>query len=275
MPTGESTAARVARREIVKYFHKEIHYRYRMEHLLTIPEINQKKLIDGLSQTDIDRFESLFLSTVYPTLESREQRDRSFESLVKMLKNPRKLAHIIPAIPHIMLKYGTQFPYALHVGLNSVLAFNHSMRLENKMVENIVRMAAEDGIKIDEAYELDPEDYRAAYTMVPYDKAKYMIGLAHGIMNAGSHGKIMDTAWNIMFEVQESLVNKDKGRIAAGLAPEHSQDIAAIEFGKSALDNIRSTFNLYDNTIMLRLIDISRINELDYIDRIYGKKKNQ
>jgi hypothetical protein len=273
MSSEENFAQRKIRREVVKYFHREIHNRYRMERLLSIPEIRDMKLLEGLNQTDIDRFESLFLNTVYPELDSREKRDRSFESLIKMLKNPRKLVIIIPAIPRIMLKYGSQFPYAMRVGLNSVLAYNHSARLENKMVENLMRIANEDLIAIDESYQIDPEDYRAAYTMVPFEKAKSMIGLAHGVMTAGSHGNIMNTAWNIMDEVQASLIGKDKSRAAAGLSPEHAKDIDAIEFGKSALDNIRSTFNLYDHTIMLRLIDISRFNELDYIDKMYNKKK--
>ncbi|MFA6450921.1 MAG: hypothetical protein WCX65_15715 [bacterium] len=273
MSTGENDAERIVRRETVKYFHREIHNRYRMEHILSIPEVRKNDLLNGLNQTDIDRFESLFLSTVYPELESREKRDRSFGSLVRMLRNPRKLAHIIPAIPRIMLKHGTQFPYALRVGLNSVLAFNHSMRLENKMVENLIRMAREDEIRIDNDYQIEHEDYRAAYTMAPYANAKHMIGLAHSVMTAGSQGNIMNIAWEIMNDVQASLIYKDMGRADAGLESEHSQDIDAIEYGKTALDNIRSTFNLYDNKGMLRLIDISYVNELDYIDVMYGKKK--
>jgi hypothetical protein len=273
MSSGETAAERIVRREIVKYFHKEIHNRYRLEHILSIPEVMKKSLLDGLSQVDVDRFESLFLYTVYPELESREKRDRSFVSLVHMLRNPRALVHIIPAVPRIMLKYGAQFPYALRIGLNSVLAFNHSMRLENKMVANLIMMSKQDGITIDSSYQIDPEDYRAAYTMTPYAKAKHMIELANSVMTAGSQGNIMDTAWSIMDEVQASLIFKDKQRGAAGMSPEHAKDIDAIEYGKSALDNIRSTFNLYDREGMLRMIDISLINEMDYIDKMYNKKK--
>ncbi len=272
MALDETPGERIIRREVVKSFHKEIHNRYRMEHLLAVPELTKKKLLENVTQTDVDRFEALFLSTVYPELESREKRDRSFGSLIRMLKNPRALAHIIPSIPRIMLRYGTQFPFALKIGLNSVLAFNLSMKLENKMVENLAAIAAERGVKIDKSYKIDDEDYRTAYIIVPYENARHMIGLAHSVMTAGSQSGIMDTAWNIMNEVQASLIQKDENRVEAGLQPEHAQDIDAIEYGKSALDNIRSTFNLYDKAMMLRVIDISWINELDYLDKMYGRK---
>lgn len=273
MTKQESPEEHLIRREVVKYFHREIHKRYRMEHLSGIPEIAKRRLLEGLTQEHIDNFEALFLSTVYPELELRETRDRSFESLVKMLKNPRKLAHIIPAIPSIMLRYATLFPYAMKVGLNSVLAFNHSMRMEDKMVENLARMAEESGRKINGTYKLDPEDYRKAYVMVPYEKARHMIGLSNSVMKAGRNMTIMDAAWNIMDEVQASLIHKDKSRTAAGLETEHGQDIDAIEYGKAALENIRSTFKQYDSDTMRRMIEISHINELDYNDIMYGKTR--
>jgi len=139
MPQSETNEKVIVRRKAVKYLHSEIHARYRICSLENVPDIISKKLLDGIDQNDIDRLEALFLSAVYPELDNRAERDKSFESLIKLLKNPRALVHIIPSIPGIMMKHGARFPQALRIGLNSVIAFNLSNHLENTIVEKYIQ----------------------------------------------------------------------------------------------------------------------------------------
>ncbi len=267
----ESRERRIIRREVVKRLHFDIHGRYRSEHLVAVPEISSKNMLEGIGQADIDRLESLFLSTVYPELDAREQRDRSFESLIRMLKNPHALSDIIPSLPRIVLRYGTRFPIALRIGLNSVMAFNHAMKLENKMVEYIAGIYGSRKEEVTPSLILDWNDYHEAYVKVPYAEGVHMIKLARWIMKAGASSDIMNTAWNIMDEVEKSLVKKDESRRSAGAEPAHEQDVVAIEYGKKALDNIKSTFSDYERGVMLRMIEISFATEIDYLDRMYDR----
>lgn len=268
----ENPQRRIIRRETVKYLHSEIRNRYRIRNIENIPDIKDRCLLDGVDQKDIDRLEALFLGTVYPELEARQARDRSFDSLVKMLRNPAKLVNIIPTIPYIMFKYGTRFPRALRVGLNSVIAFTMSNRLENKMVENLEGIYRKKGTKIDESFKLKKEDYDSAFVMVPYGEARKMINLARVVIKAGSQTGMIETAWAILDEVEKTLDVKDRAFRGNGCGPEHWDDICAIEYGKSVLDNLRGAFQSYTRDRIFRMAEISWIVEINYLDRMYGKK---
>ncbi|HOO56691.1 MAG TPA: hypothetical protein PLN69_07695 [bacterium] len=262
----------IVRKQIVKLLHREIKSRYEIDHLESIPEIVEQNLLSGIGYDEILKFENMFLSVVYPEIEERHNRDKSFESLIKMMKNPRALASIIPSIPMIMIKYSTRFPSALRVGLNSVIAFNLSMRLENSMVENILKISNERNIEIDESFEINFEDYKRAYVTVPFNEAKKMIGLSMSIIKAGSRQGMMNTAWCILDEVQCSLASKDNSRCECGMNPQHKDDIAAIAYGKDVLEIINSTFSDFTRDEIDRIIEISRISETDYMEKMYGKK---
>ncbi|HOC92230.1 MAG TPA: hypothetical protein PKH33_07675 [bacterium] len=274
MPQNETNEKVIVRRKAVKYLHSEIHARYRICSLENVPDIVSKKLLDGIDQNDIDRLEALFLSAVYPELDNRAERDKSFESLIKLLKNPRALVHIIPSIPGIMIKHGARFPQALRIGLNSVIAFNLSNHLENTIVENIFKECRERCLTVNEGFAIEPEMYRRAYVMTPCEDATRMVKLAKWVMTAGSDRAVVDTAWSVLNEVSRSLEIKDQKRVESGLPAEHADDIRAISYGKSVVDNIRNIFGDYEKRVMLRMIDISWLSEIDYIDRMYTGKRN-
>ncbi|HPI78121.1 MAG TPA: hypothetical protein PLK80_15440, partial [bacterium] len=101
-----------------------------------------------------------------------------------------------------------------------------------------------------------------------------MVKLAKWVMTAGSDRAVVDTAWSVLNEVSRSLEIKDQKRVESGLPAEHADDIRAISYGKSVVDNIRNIFGDYEKRVMLRMIEISWLSEIDYIDRMYTGKRN-
>jgi hypothetical protein len=268
----ESRERQIIRREVVKFLHSEIRNRYHIENVRGIPEIRDNRLIEGIDQEVIDRLEALFLSTVYPEVEARRARDKSFESLVKLLKNPARLATIIPAIPHIMLAHRTRFPLALRIGINSVIAFTLSNRLENKMVENVEGILKKRGAAVNGSFRITREIYSAAFVMVPYDEGRKMVSLARSVIKAGSQKGMIETAWAILNDVQSALRGKDLQASGNGADPEHWDDIHAIEYGKSVLDNMREIFGSFTRDQLLHMADISYFVEINYLDVMYDRK---
>jgi hypothetical protein len=265
----ESREQSIVRREAVKFLHAEIFGRYRIEHLATIPEIKRDNLLAGISQVDIDQLQSLFTSTIYPEVDQRSLRDKSFESMLRMLKAPYKLTAVIPTIPRIMIKYATLFPAALRVGLNTVMAYTLSNRLEDQMVGILMGIYEQRGQKITNTLVVTREDYLAAYVQVPYSEGRKMIGLSSVVMKAGRRRVLVQSTWDILNDVQSALITKDVHLKKSGALPQHEDDISAIEFGKFVLKKVLDTFGMFSEQVMERMIRISYITEMEYLDRMY------
>lgn len=270
MAKKDSSEKAIVRREAVKFLHVEIFNRYRREHLAQIPEIKSKNLLIGIEQHDIDRLQDLFTSTIYPQVEDRTERDKSFESLIRMLKNPRRLIFIIPSIPSITLRHAAVFPAAMRIGLNTVLAYTLSNRLEDKMVDNLFQLYLGRGEIITGKLKVNFNDYHAAYAAVPQADGRKMIGLSSTVMKAGKNKRLVNATWEIMTDVRQALVNKDENLKKAGRPPEHPDDIAAIGFGISVLDKVKETFDYFPESVMDRMIQVSLLTELEYLNRMYG-----
>jgi hypothetical protein len=257
------------RDQVVRFHHSEINERYKLQNIrAAMADMNGD--LNGITQEDIDTAKELFLTTIYPDLEHRQERDRSFESLIRLLKSPMKLTHIIPSLPTIVLKYGAHFPVALRIGLNSVLAFNQSIWLENKVVEHTNRLLEQRGIGVGPDFRLDYETFREAYVAVPKTEGRKMIQLSVWVMNAGKKLQIADIAWNILDNVQESLKRNDEAARKSGANPVHEDDIRAIEYGKDTLRRILDTLSGLSPQNIERLIRISNAVELNYLDRMHA-----
>jgi len=269
---NESSEKQIVRKKTVEFLLKEIDRRYELDNLKSIDQIKQKKLLKGITQEDIDRLKAFFTSTIYPPVEKRHRRDKSFQSLVKMLKNPHKLTFIIPSIPKIMFKYSTMFPAALRTGLNTVLSYTLSNKLENLMVDNLMRIYEARGTKIDKDLQIREADFHQAYVKVPYSEGKRMIGLANSVMKAGKQERLVKTTWEIMDDVQNALIRKDKELEKSGQAPQHRDDADAIEYGKSVLEGVMNVFGNMKEETVERMISVAYLTENNYLERMYGNK---
>ena len=225
------------RRQAVKKLHRDIHDRYRLENIREIAGDEIQDALCGITQEDIEPLQTLFFNTVYPEVDARQRRDKSFESMIAMLKAPARLTRIIPSLPMIIIRYATIWPTALNVGLNAMLAYLQSVRLENNLVKEIYNVLEDKDIQIDQDYALDEETYRAAYRRVPYTDGRKMIGHAMKVIRAGRDLRMVGATFNILCDVQKTLVAADKPRVAAGHPPVYADAITAIDFGKDTLQD--------------------------------------
>ncbi len=265
----ESREQAILRKKAVEFLHAEIHKRYRIEYLEAIAEIRDNNLLDDISQDDIDEMEDLFTSNVYPKVEDRGELDKSFESMIKMLKRPHKLAFIIPSIPRIMMKHVSIFPSAMKIGLSTIVAYTLSKRLENKLVAGLMKTYESRDTKIDDTLVVNFEDYRQAYITVSQTEGRRMIGFAHTVMKAGENKHLVDSTREILHDVRQALIDKDDKLQKLGRPPQHTDDIGAISFGMGVIDRVRETYYQFSPDKMDRMIQISNITELHYMKQMY------
>lgn len=271
MTKVESAERTIVRKLTVKRLHDEIKKRYATESILNVPEVSAENLMKGIEREHIDRLQALFTSTIYPEVDDRADRDKSFESLVKLLKAPHRLTSIIPSLAGIMFHHAGIFPAALRVGLNTVIAYTLSNRLEDRLVDGLMKIYESRGDKITSSMKLKQEDFVASYVAIPYNDGKKMINLATTVMKAGKNKPLVDATWEILCQVQDAMGNKDKNIIRNGGSPQHKDDIEAIEYGKSVLRKVIDAFNFDSPDLMDRMITISHHVEFHYLDTMYGK----
>lgn len=261
------SATDIVRREAVSFTHSEIHRKYRLDFIEKVPVVSSNGMLKGVVQEDIDKLEAMFLTAFYPSFEARRERDRSFESLVRLLKNPSKLYRVIPSMPVIALRYATVFPYALRIGLNSIIAFNRSINIENKLVANLVAVLQRDRVAVTDSLVLKPEHYFEAYRQVPYVDGRKMISIAFWLVDNGKKQFILDAAKGILNDVSTALKRSDE----AAPTPIYTDDIAAIAYGRRTLDTIADTLGSFSDSKLEKVSKLVRTVENYYLDLNYGK----
>ncbi|MEW5945190.1 MAG: hypothetical protein AB1742_03230 [bacterium] len=260
----------ILRKKAVKYIQQEIEERYRLENVRKVLGPEREHLIRDVAQEDIDVLKEMFLTTIYPEYDARRERDKSFESLIRMLKTPSKLMRMIPSMPVIALRYATIFPVALRIGLNSIIAFTRSNRLENKFVANLLAIYGKNGKPITNSMKITRDEFLEAYRGVSYTEGKKMISVALWVVHAGKRRVIVESAKSILKDVRETLEGIDRQNRRSGRRQVYTDDIVAIEYGIRTLDRIAGVFKYFSPEKIDRLIEVARIIEIDYMNRNYG-----
>ena len=119
----------IIREQAVKLLHDEFSARYEMDAIRATLPADKQHLLEGIEQEDIDILKIFFFNTIYPKMKERYERDKSFESMTKMLKNPAKLSRFIPSFPSLFLKYASIWPSAINVGINAMMAYLLSLQI--------------------------------------------------------------------------------------------------------------------------------------------------
>lgn len=261
----------LVRKKAVQYIHDEIKERYQLKNIRKIPNQRMNGYLRDITQEDIDLLEELFLTTIYPDLDARRERDKSFESLINMLKNPHKLIYIIPSLPLIALRHASVFPIALSIGLHSVMAYTRSLKLEDKLVNNLLDIFARGGKTVTPSLEIKHEEYLQAYRTVGYEEGKKMIDLSTKVIDAGKRTEVVDSAKEILSDVKDALKRVDEQNRRTDRKEVYTNDIQAIEYGIQTLKKISSTFEQFSSEKIERLMKISRTVEMHYLNQNYGR----
>jgi hypothetical protein len=264
-------AERIIREQAVKFLHDDFDSRYVLDHIRTELGADFESLLRDISQNDIQLLKDFFFSTIYPKMDARQRRDKSFESMVAMLKQPAKLGRIIPSMPSIVFRYATIWPTALNVGLNAMMAYLLSMRIEAQFTHEILQALEQRGVCVNEQYTLARKTYEDAYRKVPYNMGRRMLNASMKVMRAGKQPRLVNAAANILKDVESALRRVDQQRRATGQPEIYVDPLSAMDFGKSVLDEVRTIFGSLGQEKMSRIILITQALELRHLDMIHGK----
>ena len=259
------------REQAVKMLHDEFKARYEMDAIRATLPADKQHLLEGIEQEDIDTLKNFFFNTVYPKMKERYERDKSFESMTGMLKNPAKLGRIIPSFPSLFLKYASIWPTAINVGISAMMAYLMSLRIESIMTREIMNHAQTNGSGLDDSFVLSPELYDYANRCVPLSYGRRMVNSAMRVMRAGKDPNLVNTTYNILNDVQTNLRNMDKQQRAAGAPTMYDDPILAINFGKHVLDQVRVIFGSLGNEKIQKVMQITQFLEMHRLNAIHKK----
>lgn len=260
----------LVRDQAVKAIHGDFNSRYNLDAIRDTLGPENIHLLQGITQSDIDTLKEFFFNTIYPEMGGRLERDKSFDSMMAMLRNPSRLGRLIPSLPSIILRYAMIWPTALNVGLNAMMAYILSLRIEALFTKEIRAMMERRGVKIDENFVLDAATYAEAYCLVPQSHGRRMISAAVRVMRAGREPRLVKSTYNIMLDVQNSLARVDSQRKAAGAPPLYTDPIRAIDFGKRVLAQVDNIFGAMGKEKTSRIISVTQILETRHLEKMYA-----
>ena len=136
----------------------------------------------------------------------------------------------------------------------------------------LVRIYAERGEKVTKKTVVSFKDFRDAYVSVPRSEGMRMLGYANTVFKAGKNKALLKVTAEILGDVRNALADKDKKLEKRGAPSQHKDDYAAIGFGLRVLDKVTETFNLYTDEKMDRMIRISYLTEVNYMDDTYDDR---
>ena len=238
------------RREVVQLFHEELYRRYERSYLEQIDEIREQRLLEGMTQADIDRVKLFFAHVLYPTFEERLRRDHSLESVELMLRNPARLFAALPSVPRLLLKHGGSIPAALDTGHKVVEAYRLATDLEDQMVQNLGRSLKERGNDVKPPTSIDHATYARAYAATDQRKTRGLIRITEEVVGFTRHRKHIEATIEILRVFRS---------IASG-----EQEKAATDYVLGVLDEVVCIADSLPGETIRRMVSIARITETHY-----------
>ncbi len=250
MPSTTNTDNQQIRREVVNRFHDELFRRYQQSYLEQIDEIREQRLLEGMSQSDIDRVKLFFARFLYPSFEQRLQRDHNLESVELMLRNPSRVMAALPSLPRLLLKHGPSIPAALETGHKVVEAYRLAGELEDQMVHNLALRCQQEDTEPEAAAGIDHQRYAEAYAATDHEKTRTLIGLTEEVVGFARRRKHVEATIEILRVFR---------RIASG-----EEEEAATDYVLHVLHEVLSIADSFSDDTMRRMVHIARLAETHY-----------
>lgn len=252
---SENLTTNEIRKEIVAQFHSLIEKRYNRNRLMQVPRIQEKNLMSGIDQEDIDRIVALFKEVMYPPVEEREERDKSMDILTDILKSPVKLIHYLPRMPKIIARYG-KFWKAIHAGIDVISAYKTSADIENKILEYItdVLTEKENSTRADITEHLVLQ----ANSSVSHRESRKMIRKVKYLTSAGQDEKLIKESIAILEEVKAAQTSPEEGRAA--------------DFIIGILQRLEQLNQAYSREKLASMIETAEIVETGYLEELLSRE---
>lgn len=248
---GEREKTEKLREELGRFFHEELDRRYSREFLRELPPLRERSLLDRVPQERIDRVKEFFKRVMYPVGPEREARDSGVETLEELLQNTSSLLSVLPQLPGILLRHGIHLPAVTGAGLHVVSSYRRARQLENKVLERLRELLAEEDVSETAVPE---ELLRKAYAVLSEEETRRMLEETEKIVRLGMDRPLMRSTIDIVHRVRESRRNP--------------REKHALEYVLSVLDEVRGLSENYNREEVHRILEISEITEAWYFESL-------
>ncbi len=254
MSLHEIDADRELRDRVAEFFQKEVDSRYQMGNLHEIPEISEKKLLEGIGENDIERLKHFFKQVLYPSGEERRKRDRNIESVASIFSNFTSIPMSLGDLVSIVFRYGTTLPSAARTGMLVIKGYRLSLRIEDYVIETIKDRCRDEDIPIDDPMNLSDRLIRTAYAQVPKHDTDRMIQLLKSIVRLGMQRKILDATRDVLKAVKPTR--------------DDAEEQAGIDYLVGVLDEVAEIAFSYSKETIEAFVQIAKMTETRYFEAL-------
>lgn len=244
----------ILHQKTITFLRDEVDRRYRLDYLQEIPELEEKGLLEGITQEMVDRVKDFFREVLYPTGEDRETRDTSVDRIMAILNNPGRMLELLPKMPFFVFRYGGSLLTAARAGLQVIASHRLSIRIEREAVENLEDLCREEDLEITAETEIPQELFRRAFARIPERQTEEMISHLKKITRLGMQPRIIEAAKELFHEIRKSLRNDDER--------------AAVDYAFWVMEQLESQVRDHSKELMERLLTIAEIGERYYLNEL-------
>lgn len=237
------------RAHLIDLFRKSIEERYQFEDMQNRFELNE--VFDEALATEVREF---FLENIYPPLKEREKIERSMNNIGKYLKDPSKLKLLVGNMTRAIFTFGRHLPMAIQAAYNSFETFNSAMQLEKQLLAQSKKNEFE--------MPLIDEEFNTCILGIDQSQIEKFMTKVMALFEAITNKKLIDKTIGMLTQLAEKMEQ----------LPEHfpKEDVEALYFGKSILEQGDAIFDRYDEQTNKELIATIQKNEDWYLTQIYS-----
>jgi len=237
------------RAHLIEHFRNSIEERYQFEAMQKRFEMN-----DVFDENLTNEVREFFLINIYPPLDERKKIESSMNNIGKYLKDPSKLKLLVGNMTRAIFTFGRHLPLAIQAAYNSFETFNGAMRLEQQLLNQSIKNEFE--------IPLSKADFNVCIKSIDQTQIENFMKKVMALFEAITNKKLIEKTIGMLGQLAEKMeaLPQDFPK----------EDVEALYFGKSILEQGDAIFDKYDEQTNKELIATIKKNEDWYLTQIYS-----
>jgi hypothetical protein len=200
------------RKALVEFFHREIDRRYTYDYLEEVPDVRMEEVRPLLETGKLQRIKEFFKSVMYPAGERRELRDAGMETVASIIGSPASLLGLLPHLAGVLVAHTTRIPEISAAAMELVSAYRLANTLEQRILEALEELCAENGVDPGAGAEIPDEFFRRAYASISDEEIRRMVRRTRTIVRLGMKRDLMKATRDITEKVKTTRSSADERR---------------------------------------------------------------
>lgn len=244
---------------LVQFFHREVDRRYSSDYLKEVPDVRTEKIRPLVETGKIERIKEFFKRVMYPTGEQRQLRDAGMETVASIMGSASSLFGLLPRLVGVLFGHATKIPEVSAAAMELVSAYRLANTLEQRTLDALNDMCAENDVDPDAGDEIPDELIRRAYASISDHEIRKMVRRTRTIVRLGMKRDLMQATRDIAEKVE--------------LTRERADERRALEYIISVLDEVLElapAFSKRDRETIVRLSEQVETHYFAELRRAYG-----